>query len=170
MSTAVSITNLDTPFDSDRQRAIARKAIARHSFCTLATASSAHCPHVVGVRYAVVDDALYVTMFDDSVKARNIRENPRVAMCIPARKVPFFPPFAVQFQGRAELLSRDDPRVVELFKAGRLKRIISPKDFENPHSCFARIVPSRRLSTYGLGVPLLRIMREPTSAMRSVDL
>ncbi|MDQ3655964.1 MAG: pyridoxamine 5'-phosphate oxidase family protein [Chloroflexota bacterium] len=170
MSATATITSHAASFDVDRQRAIAQKAIAKQSFGTLATSSSANVPHVVGVRYAVVDGALYVTMFDDSIKARNIRTNPRVAVCIPARKIPMFPPFAVQFQGRADLLPKDDPEIVRLFEAGAFKRIISNKDFEAPHTCFARIVPSRRVSTYGLGVPLLQIVREPTSAIRSVDL
>lgn len=158
------------PFDADRQRVLARKAIAKHSFCTLATSSASNVPHVVGVRYAVIDDALYVTMFDDSVKVRNIRDNPRVAVCIPTRKIPMFPPFAIQFQGRADLIPNDDPEIVRLHESGAFKRIISKADFANPRSCFARIAPPRRVSTYGIGVPLMQIVREPTSAIRSVDL
>lgn len=169
-ATIASPASHTASFDVERQRGIAHKTIARRSFCTLATASAANVPHVVGVRYAVVDGALYVTMFDDSVKVRNIRQNPRVAVCIPARKIPMFPPFAVQFQGRAELLARDNAEIVRLFEAGAFKRIISKADFENPQTCFARVVPGRRVSTYGLGVSLLQIVRDPTSAIRSVEL
>ncbi len=156
-------------FDVARQRALTRKALLRRSFCTLATASSANVPHVVGVRYAVIDGALYITMFQDSLKARNIRQNPRVALCIPARKLPLCPPFAVQFQARAELLANDDPGIVALFEAGHFKRIISAGDFAQPRTCFARIPLPRRVSTYGLGVPLRQIVRDPTSAIRSFD-
>lgn len=169
-ASAIETTVHAAPFDTDRQRALARKAIAKHSFCTLATSSSVNVPHVVGVRYAVIDDALYITMFDDSIKARNIRDNPRVAVCIPTRKIPMFPPFAVQFQGRAEMFPNDDPEIVRLYEAGQFKRIISKADFGNPHSWFARIAPPRRISTYGIGVPLMQIVRDPTSAIRSVDL
>jgi len=169
-ASAIETAIHEASFDIERQRAIAQKAIAKHSFCTLATSSSSNVPHVVGVRYVVIDGALYITMFDDSVKVRNIRDNPRVAVCIPARKLPMFPPFAVQFQGRADMLPNDDPEIVRLYEAGAFKRIISKNDFENPHSWFARIAPSRRVSTYGLGVPLLQIVREPTSAIRSVEL
>lgn len=168
--TSASPATQAAPFDVERQRAIVRKTIAKRSFCTLATSSAANVPHVVGVRYAVVDGALYVTMSDDSIKARNIGQNPRVAVCIPARKLPMIPPFVVHFQGRAEMLSRDDAEVVRLFEAGAFKRIISKADFALPETCFARIVPNRRISTYGLGVPLLEIVREPTSAIRSVEL
>lgn len=156
-------------FDLARQRALAEATIARRSFCTLATASAANVPHVVGVRYAVVDAALYVTMFQDSIKARNIRGNSRVAVCIPARKLPMFPPFAVQFQARADLLANDDPQIVALYEAGHFKRIVSAGDFAHPQTCFARIPLPRRVSTYGIGVPLLQIVRDPTSAIRSFD-
>jgi hypothetical protein len=157
-------------FDVQRQREIALRTIARKSFCTLATVSSELRPHVVGVRYVMIGGALYVTMFDESVKSRNIQQNSRVAVCIPVRKYPFGPPFAVQFQAQANLLSRTDPRIVDLFNAGRLKGIISKKDYDDPHTCFARIQLPHRVSTYGLGVSLLQIIREPTSAIRSVDL
>ncbi len=170
MSATATIASHETSFDLQRQRAIARRTIEGRSFCTLATSSPSNVPHVVAVRYAVLDGALYVTMFGDSIKARNIRANPRVAVCIPARKFPMFPPFAVQFQGRAELLPNDDPEIVRLFEAGAFKRIISKADFADPHSWFARIAPPRRVSTYGLGVSLLQIVREPTSAVRSVGL
>jgi nitroimidazol reductase NimA-like FMN-containing flavoprotein (pyridoxamine 5'-phosphate oxidase superfamily) len=157
-------------FDAERQRELVRKSIAKQSFCTLATTSSALRPHVVGVRYVEIGGVLYMTMFDESVKVRNIRENERVAVCIPVRKYPFVPPYAVQFQGTAELLSRTDPRIVELFEAGRLKGIISKTDYADPHTIFARITPGKRVSTYGIGVSLLQIVREPTSAIRSVEL
>jgi nitroimidazol reductase NimA-like FMN-containing flavoprotein (pyridoxamine 5'-phosphate oxidase superfamily) len=158
-------------FDVARQREIIRKEMAKRTFCTLATASTEMRPHVVGMRYVMIGEALYVTIHEDSVKARNIRENPRVAVCIPAKKVPFFPPFVVQFQGTATLLSVTDQRIQDLFAAGRLKGIISAKDFhEDPKTAFARIVPARRLSSYGLGVSLLQIVKTPTSAIRSVDI
>ncbi len=158
-------------FDVDRQRELIRKEMAKRSFCTLATTSTEMRPHVAGLRYAKIGDALYVTMHDDSVKARNIRENPRVAVCIPAKKVLLFPPFAVQFQGTATLLPVTDQRIQDLFAAGRLKGIISAKDFnEDPGTIFARIVPNRRVTSYGLGVSLLQIVKHPAIAIRGVDL
>ena len=158
-------------FDADRQRELIEKEMAKRSFCTLATTSLEMRPHVAGMRYVKIGDALYVTMHDHSVKARNIRENPRVAVCIPAKKVPFFPPFTVQFQGTATLLPVDDQRIQDLFAAGRLKGIISAKDFrEDPGTVFARIVPNRRVTSYGLGVSLLQIVKHPASAIRGVEL
>ena len=96
-------------FDLDRQRDLTNRAIARQSFCTLATTSTELRPHVAGMRYVRIGNAFYITMHDDSVKARNIGQNPRVAICIPVKKFPFVPPYAIQFQGMAELLLRTDP-------------------------------------------------------------
>jgi hypothetical protein len=158
-------------FDEARQRELIRKEMSKRTFLTLATASQEMRPHVVGLRYVMIGDALYVTMHDDSVKARNIGANPRVAVCIPAKKVPLFPPFVVQFQGTATLLPVTDQRIQNLFAAGRLKGIISAKDFhEDPKTTFARIVPNKRVFSYGLGVSLLQIVRQPTTAMRGVEL
>ena len=81
-----------------------RRAIAKHSFCTLAT-SSANRPHGVGVLYTAVDGGLYVSTLKDSKKARNVAANPRVAICIPVRRFPMAPPFLVQFGATAEILA-----------------------------------------------------------------
>ncbi len=94
----------------DRQRRIIRRAIAKHSFCTLATASAANRPLVTGVLYAAVGDLLYVSTLETSAKARNIRENHRVAVCIPVRRFPVGPPFTVQFQGTATVCPIDEPQ------------------------------------------------------------
>jgi hypothetical protein len=103
------------------------------------------------------------------VKARNLRENPRVAVCIPVRKFPAGPPMAVQFQGDAELLARDDPRIVSLLQAGRLKKIAGYGALDKPGGVFVRIRTYRRISTYGLGVPLLRLLRDVGLGARSVE-
>jgi hypothetical protein len=168
-SASISTSQVITPaFDEERQRAIIRRELARHSFCTLATTSSAHRPHVAAVIYGVAGEALYVSVHADSVKARNIEANPRVAVCVPIRKLPFVPPFAIQFQATAALLRVDDPEITALLP-GPLKKVASHTDFDDPRSCFIRITPQRRISTYGLGVPLLQIVRDPTTAMRTVD-
>src|SRR5687767_11933950 len=101
-------------------RRAAERVLARRSFCTLATASPAGRPHVVGVVYAVVDGRLYVHSTEGSRKIRNIRANPRIGVCVPTRSVPFAPPFCVQFQGTAAVLAPDDPEIVALLAAGRL--------------------------------------------------
>lgn len=159
-----------TMVGSDRQRAIVRRAIAKASFCTLATSSGENRPHVAGVLYAAVDGVLYVSTLDGSVKVRNVRANPRVAVSIAVRRVPFAPPFTVQFQGTAIVRTPDDPRIAGLVEGGRLKRITSHGELEVPGSCFIEVTPARRVSTFGFGVPLLELIRAPLAAGRSVEM
>jgi len=153
-----------------RMRKVVRRAIERHSFCMLATASAANRPLAVGILYAYVDGALYFATSAPSAKVRNVRENPRVAVCIPVRRYPVGPPFAVQFQGTATVLERDDPDVVGLIESGRLKAITSHGELDDPELCFLRVTPGRRIATFGLGVPLRTLLRDPIAASRSVEM
>ena len=155
---------------AEKQRKIVRRAIARRSFCTLATASAANRPHVVGVLYAAVGDELFVSTLETSVKVRNVRENERVAVCIPVRRYPVGPPFSVQFQGRAKVRPVEDPDIARLLDAGSLKRITSHGELDDPAACFLRVTPRGRVATYGLGVPLRTLLRDPIHASRSVEM
>jgi nitroimidazol reductase NimA-like FMN-containing flavoprotein (pyridoxamine 5'-phosphate oxidase superfamily) len=146
----------------------ARRTLARQSFCTLATASRANRPHVVGVGYAAVAGRLYVHTIDGSRKVKNIRANPHVAVCVPVRKLPVAPPFCVQFQGVAEILSPSEPELAQLLESGRLKKITAHGALDVPGTCFIRITPGRTLSTYGVGVPFLTLLRDPFHANRTV--
>jgi general stress protein 26 len=157
-------------FDHARQLAIVQRAIAKQSACVLATSSAKNRPHAVVVLYAAVDLSVYCVVGEDTIKVRNVRENPNVAVSIPVRKYPFAPPMAVQFQGTGEVLPKDDPHIQELLKAGRLKRITTLNALDNPHACFIKVTPRRRISSYGLGVSLLRVLRDPTQGTRSVEL
>jgi general stress protein 26 len=154
----------------ERQAKLVRRAIERGSFCMLATSSAANRPHASGVLYSAVDGVLYFAVSDSSVKARNVRANPRVAVCIPVRRYPVGPPFNVQLQGSAELLSRDDPEIASLLGARRLKNITTHGELDEPDTCFLRVTPGRRAHSYGLGVPLRTILRDPIRGSRSVEL
>ena len=146
------------------------RTIAKRSFCTLATTSARQRPHVAGVLYTAQGPTLYVSTDRPSRKARNIAENPRVAVCIPVRRVPVGPPSTVQFQGVAELLAVDDPHIVPLMEGGSLKKITSHGELDLPDVCFVRITPVGTAHTYGLGMSLLRLMRDPLNAAGTVQL
>lgn len=150
--------------------ALVLRAIERRSFCTLATTSAQGRPHVAGVLYAVAGTDLYVSTMRTSRKARNIEANPSVAVCIPVRRLPVGPPSSVQFQGRAELLELDDPALRRLADAGRLKGVTSHGELELPGGCFVRITPNGRAATYGLGMSLLRFLRDPLAAAGFTEL
>lgn len=147
-----------------------RRAIERRSFCTLATSSNANQPHVVGVAYVYLDDRLYLTTLEGSKKARNIRGNPRVAVCVPVRRFPVGPPFVVQFGGVASILSLADAVIADLVDRRELNRITSHGELDDPRTCFVQVTPDRKVSTYGIGVSLRTLLRDPISGSRSFDL
>jgi hypothetical protein len=146
------------------------RAIAKRSFLTLATTSAAGRPHAAGVVYAHVDDALYVSTDRSSRKARNIAEHPEVFVCLPVRRAPVGPPSTIQFRATAELLPSEHPLVGSLVEAGRLKAITSHGELERADGCVVRIELPSVLHTYGLGLPLRTLMREPLDAAGRVEL
>ena len=154
-----SIPTVHRP-DADRVRA----AVSKRSFATLATASLNGRPHVAGVLYELVDDVLYVNTLRSSRKAQNVAANPRVGLCIPIRRLPIGPPSTVQFQTSAEILDVDDGQIVSLVSSGRLKSITSHGELENPDGCFVAVALSSRLVTYGLGMRLSRLIKDPLAA------
>lgn len=146
------------------------KGIARRSFGTLATSSATNRPHVAAVLYETVGTALYVNTLRSSRKARNIAQNPHVGFCIPVRRLPVGPPSSVHFQAVATILGNDDPEIARLIESGRLRSITSHGELDILDGCFLRITPNRRIVTYGLGMSLRRLIRDPLHAGSSFEL
>jgi len=153
----------------DTRRAAVAEAIARNSFCTLATSSAQNRPHAAGVLYALVGRDLYVNTDADSRKARNVADNPRVAVCIPISADPGGPPFTVSLQGSAVLLQNDDPEITGFVEDGSLAAVTSHGELERPGTCFIRISPGRRVATYGVGMTAEEIAADPLSAFGSIE-
>jgi nitroimidazol reductase NimA-like FMN-containing flavoprotein (pyridoxamine 5'-phosphate oxidase superfamily) len=147
-----------------------KRIIASRGFCTLATAAAGGAPHIVGVTYQYVDSNLYIATGAPTKKARNIRENPRVAVHIPVRQYPMGPPWSVQFQGTASVLGRDDPEIVRLLESGKLKKITGHGLLNESDVCFLKVKPARQMHTYGIGLSLREVMRDIAHADRTVTL
>ncbi len=144
-------------------------AIGRRSFATLASVSPAGHPHVVGVLYESAGSELFVSTLRSSRKARNIAANGRVGVCIAIRRLPVGPPSTVQFQARAEVLDVDDPVITALVADGQLGSITGHGELDLPDGCFLRIELPQRLHTYGLGMSLWSLIRDPLGARGVVD-
>ena len=144
--------------------------IARRSFCTLATISPSNHPHVAGVLYVCVGNVLFVSTRRTSRKARNIARSSRAFVCIPVRRLPVGPPASVQFAATAEVLDVHHPDIVGLLDGGGLKSITSHGELDLPDGCFLRITPTGSVHTYGLGLPLRKLMRDPLHADGRVEL
>lgn len=145
------------------------RAIGKRSFATLATTSPQQRPHAAGVLYADVDGVLYVSTSRSSRKARNIAANPNVFVSIAVRRMPFgAPPSSIQFAATAELLAVDHPDVVRLAGEGRLKSITGHGELDLPDGCIVRITPSATFHTYGLGMSLRALAKDPLNAAGKV--
>jgi Pyridoxamine 5'-phosphate oxidase len=144
--------------------------LAKRSFATLSTTSAAGRPHAAGVLYAAEGTTLWISTLRGSRKARNVALNPHVAVSVAVRRAPVGPPSTIQFQGRGEVVAVDDPRVTALVAAGQLQPVTSHGELELPDGCLLRITPTGRVHTYGLGMSLLALMRNPLDAAGSVEL
>jgi hypothetical protein len=140
------------------------RAITRRSFCTLATTSPGRRPHVAGVLYAEAEGNLYVSTLRSSRKARNLAAIPRASVCVPVRRLPIGPPATISFAAVGEVLDVDSPEVVDLTTTDRLKAITSHGELELPDGCILRLRPAGDYITYGLGMSLWRLLREPLDA------
>jgi hypothetical protein len=145
------------------------KAIARRSFCMLATTSPSNRPHVAGVLYVADGTTLHVHTHRTSRKARNVATSGRGFVCIPVRRLPVGPPSTIQFEATVELLGADDPSVAALVESGKAKAITSHGELDDPDGCFLRITPTGTLLTFGLGMSLRRLMRDPIDAAGRVS-
>ena len=97
----------------------------------------------------------------DGRKGRNLAHNRHVGICVPYRRLPVGPPFTLHFQGVAELIPLDNPEAVRLYEAGRLDSISGHGAMEMDGACFVRITPTGMIHSFGPGVPVLDLARNP---------
>lgn len=140
------------------------EAIGKRSFATLASTSAEGWPHAAGVLYALSGNHLYVSTIGSSRKARNIAANPRVAVTVPVRRSPFGPPSTIIFQTTARVLDLDDPELRAAAASGDLKAVTGHGELELPGGVFIQIALPRKVVTYGLGMSLLSLVRDPMHA------
>lgn len=144
----------------DLQRRILT-TIARKTFCTVATTSTAGWGHSAGVVYDAVEGALWFHASRASRKVRNIESNPKVGVCIPYRRLPVGPPFAVHFQAKAEVIAMDHADVARLLGAGRLQDISAHGALDMPDGCFVQLSPHGSVHSFGPGARTMDLIRNP---------
>jgi len=149
----------------------ALRYVDRRSYAVIASTSEAGRSHSAGVMYARSGNDLYFSTMRPSRKARNIAANGHVGVTIPVRRVPVGgPPSAIMFQARAEVVDPTDPTLLDRVATGDLKAITGHGELELPDGVFVRIALPRRLHTYGLGMSLLSLIRDPLNAAGTVTL
>lgn len=96
--------------------------LRKRDFAVLSTISGEGRPHSVGVNYGVSrpgrDLVIYVMTRRHLQKARNIAQNPSVALVVPLmrRLLRFLPPPTIQLHGRAEIVDWTDEEGTEVFR------------------------------------------------------
>ena len=140
------------------------EAIGKRSFATLATTSEEGWPHAAGVLYALSGEHLYVSTMGTSRKARNVAQTPRVAVTVPVRRAPVGPPSSIIFQTTARVLDLDHPELRSAAATGDLKAVTGHGELELPGGVFLQVALPRKVVTYGLGMSLLSLVRDPMHA------
>jgi hypothetical protein len=143
-------------------------ALRRRSFGMLGTASPAGRPHVAGVLYAYADGALWVSTSRASRKARNLEANPAAFFAVPVRRLPVGPPASIQVAATAELLDTHDAGQRRRAAPRARSAVTGHGELELDGGCFLRLVPGPTFHTYGIGMPLHRLIRDPLNAGGSV--
>jgi general stress protein 26 len=160
---------------SDRETSSALRArilrqLRRQHFAVLSTATADGRPSSAGVSYGVSrpDQPLtfYVMTRRHLQKARNIAQNPEVALVVPVRRwfLWFLPPATIQVRGRAEILDATDTEgraVFQRFWLGRriVKSYRAMERRGETRICFLKITPDPIVRSYMVGANVLSLPR-----------
>ena len=146
--------------DEVRLRSAVEKALVKQSFMTLATVSGSQHPHAAGVLYAPSTDTSTSTPTCTAARratspaTRTWRCAFRSADC---RWV--HPPRSSS--RRAPRCSAATTKLGRTTRPGRLKRITSHGELDDPDNWFVKVTPRGRIHTFGLGVSLRTLVRHP---------
>lgn len=162
MQTLTAPTTVNELTDHDaRHAARIERVLRRRSYAVLASVSAAGRPHSAGVLYDAVGTTLYVNTLRSSRKGRNVAAVDRVGLTVPVRKLPVGPAFGIHFQARATVIAMDEPEILDLLDRGQLKKTSAHGTLDEPDGCFIRIEPVGLIHSYGIGVSLFDVIRDP---------
>jgi hypothetical protein len=141
------------------------RALAKASFAVLGYVTPSGEPRSSGVVYKTVGSRLYVAVAPVSWKAKHLAPSGRVAVTVPVRRggivslVAPIPPATISFHGMAIVHAAGSPQARSLLK--ELGSLIPPE--RRGSACVIEIVPEGEFVTFGVGVPL-RKMLDPAAA------
>lgn len=161
-----SATGRLDPADPALGPLVRRKVAARH-VGVLATASGSARPHAAAVLYDLAEGAIWISTLRESRKARNAAAIGRAALTVAVRRLPVGPPASVQLSGPVEVLDLDHPDLVRLAADGAIDGVTGHGELELAGGCILRLTPGARVPTYGLGMGLWTLLRDPLDAART---
>jgi hypothetical protein len=134
--------------------------LTRASFAVVSYVTPAGEPRSSGVVFKVAERRLYVAVAPDSWKAKHVPMTGRVAVTVPVRRggllslVTPIPPATISFHGAATVHPAGSPRATELVT--ELASLV-PKE-RRAGACVMEILPQGEFLTYGIGVPLQKML------------
>lgn len=158
------------------------RELRAHNFAVLTTVDADAAPDAAGVNYGVSapnrDLALYVMTRRHLKKARNIAQNPRVALVVPLRRrlLWFIPPATIQLRGQAEILDETDPEGTDVFRRFWMGRRIlaayeqARRQQGETRICFLKITLDPLIRTYAVGYTIWDLQRRMEAAGATVHI
>jgi hypothetical protein len=148
-----------------------RKVIKESMWLVLTTLDKNNIPYSSVLVYQSDGNTIICQTGEDTLKANNVRGNKHVAVTIPIRKnllhkiIPA-PPAEIHFTTTAEIIQRDDKEAKVIFSKylTHTEKSNLPQDY-----IWLKILIPSKVTTYGVGVPLLK-MRNPLIARKHVQL
>lgn len=142
------------------------KLLRTKNFGILSTVTDTGQPHSVGVVYGTSPQSaqpfsIYLLSRMTLKKVKNISNNPNVAFVVP---FPHFfmrmiPPACIQFSGKAELISFEDPVARRAFQSSIvLRRSVMHNLSLGGENTFIRITPKNKIFFFGIGARIWHIL------------
>jgi hypothetical protein len=138
------------------------KALNKELFGILGMVTQENESRTVGIVYIVQGKKLYISTGTKSWKARHIQRNTNVSMTVPiAKRIPFLPwikiPQAtITFSGKARVFPAREADY-DLLKA-LFRHFADDKELIESSSII-EIIPKGDFLTYGVGLPLIKMMK-----------
>ncbi len=137
-----------------------REIIKKNRWLTLSTTSPKGTPQSSLVVYASDGYIIYILTGKNTVKIRNISENPRVSVTIPFYKnlihrlITIAPPAAITFRARAETREFDDSEATEFYEKALNFKV--PDNMEE-EGIWIKVSPGNSATCLGVGISLLEL-------------
>lgn len=148
-----------------------RQKIKKQNWLVLSSVNSKNIPYSSVLVYQSDGNVIICQTGTNTLKANNIRDNNKVAITIPIRKnflhklIPA-PPAEIHFSTEAKILPKENKEARRIFSRylKHSEKVEIPQD-----SIWIKIDVPNKVTTYGIGVPLLK-MRDPNKARNIVNL
>jgi hypothetical protein len=93
-------------------------------------------------------------------KAKNIKRNPNVSFVLPFphHVLSPLPKLYIQFQGKAEIISIDNPEAYRAFQRSIVRRSSMKHSLKLGDSVFIRVIPDKKIFSFEIGANVFQFL------------